>query len=824
MIKTQFNTVVRAIRSDNGGEYISDGFCSQLNQKGILQQLSCPYTPEQNGVAERKNRHIMSIVRCLLSGMHVPKSYWHMAVLTAVYLINRTPSRVLHSMAPLQILKPDCTLFSILPRVFGCTCFVQNRSPHRTKLDNKSVKCIFLGYSAMSKAYRCYDPVSRHLYHSLDVTFFEDVPFYSTHSTLQVSDLSPSIEITSPLARPVPIFDSMVPESSSPPVQRSSPPLQVYTRRPRTQSPLPDSSLDPGSGMSPTPLVSTPPPPTSRYPSRVRQAPSRFGWLSSTNHPISQYISYFGLSDSYRAFIGKLESVSIPRSVSAALQDPKWVTAMQAEMNALQANQTWELVPLPAGEKTVGCKWVFTVKYMADSSVDRYKARLVAKGFTQVPGKDFGATFAPVAKLTSVRLLVSLAASHSWPLHQLDIKNAFLHGDLLETIYMDTPPGFRAEGEYAGKVCRLRKSLYGLKQSPRAWFSRFSEVILSMEFVRCHSDHTCFIRRRLDGCCIILLVYVDDIILTGDDAPGISQVKQDLGKVFDVKDLGSLRYFLGIEVARSRNGISLSQRKYTLDLLQDTGMLGCRPASTPMDPNLKLSTESGDLLLNPSMYQRLVGRLIYLTNTRPDLTFVVSVVSQFMHAPRTAHLDAVYHILRYLKTSPGLGLFYSASHQSGLSCFTDADYAGSQTDRRSTTGLSTFYGNHLISWKSKKQAVVSRSSAEAEYRAMAQGTCEILWLRSILNELGFTEKDSSQLFCDNKSAIMLASDSVLHERSKHIEVDIHFIREKIRSGIIVPSFVPSSDQTADVLTKPVGPSLLQSSIVKLGLIDIFAPT
>jgi transposase InsO family protein len=629
MIKTQFNTVVRAIRSGNGGEYISDGFCSQLNQKGILQQLSCPYTPEQNGVAERKNRHIMSIVRCLLSGMHVPKSYWHMAVLTAVYLINRTPSRVLHSMAPLQILKPDCTLFFILPRVFGCTCFVQNRSPHRTKLDNKSVKCIFLGYSAMSKAYRCYDPVSRHLYHSLDVTFFEDVPFYSTHSTLQVSDLSPpAIEITSPLVRPVPIFDSMVPESSSPPVQRSSPPLQVYTRRPRTQSPLPDSSLDPGSGMSPTPLVSTPPPPTSRYPSRVRQAPSRFGWLSSTNHPISQYISYFGLSDSYRAFIGKLESVSIPRSVSAALQDPKWVTAMQAEMNAFQANQTWELVPLPAGEKTVGCKWVFTVKYMADSSVDRYKARLVAKGFTQVPGKDFGATFAPVAKLTYVRLLVSLAASHSWPLHQLDIKNAFLHGDLLETIYMDTPPGFRAEGEYAGKVCCLRKSLYGLKQSPRAWFSRFSEVILSMEFVRCHSDHTCFIRRRLDGCCIILLVYVDDIILTGDDAPGISQVKQDLGKVFDVKDLGSLRYFLGIEVARSRNGISLSQRKYTLDLLQDIGMLGCRPASTPMDPNLKLSIESGDLLLNPSMYQRLVGRLIYLTNTRPDLTFVVSVVSQ----------------------------------------------------------------------------------------------------------------------------------------------------------------------------------------------------
>jgi hypothetical protein len=418
---------------------------------------------------------------------------------------------------------------------------------------------------------------------------------------------------------------------------------------------------------------------------------------------------------------------------------------------------------------------------------------------------------------------MSLAASHSWPLHQLDVKNAFLHSNLLETIYMAPPPGFRAEGEYAGKVCRLRKSLYGLKQSPRAWFSCFSEVILSIEFVHCHSDHTCFIRRRSDGRCIILLVYVDDIILTGDDTLGIAHVKQNLGRVFDVKDLGALKYFLGIEVARSCHGISLSQRKYTLDLFQDTSILGCRPTSTPMDPNLKLSTESGELLSNPSMYQRLVGRLIYLTNTRPDLTFAVSVVSQFMHAPRTSHLDAVHHILRYLKTSPGLGLFYSAGHQSGLSCFTNANYAGSQTDRRSTTGLSTFYGNHLISWKSKKQAVVSRSSAEAEYRAMAQGTCEILWLQSILNELGLMETDSSQLFCDNKSAIMLASDSVLHERSKHIEVDIHFIREKVRSGIIIPSFVPSSEQTADVFTKPVGPSLLQSSIVKLGLTDIFAP-
>lgn len=229
---------------------------------------------------------------------------------------------------------------------------------------------------------------------------------------------------------------------------------------------------------------------------------------------------------------------------------------MQTEMAALAQNHTWDLVPLPSGKSTVGCKWVFVIKYLFDGSIDRYKTCLVAKGFTHVPGKDFGTTFAPVARLTFVRLLISLAASHSWPLHQLDVKNAFLDGDLLETIYMAPPPGFRAE-EYSGKVCRLRKSLYGLKQSPRAWFGRFS-LIISVGFVQCHLDHTCFIRRNFAGQCIVLLVYVDDIILTGDDSIGIDQVKRNLGHTFDIKDLGNLKYFLGIEVARSRQGISLS--------------------------------------------------------------------------------------------------------------------------------------------------------------------------------------------------------------------------------------------------------------------------
>lgn len=280
-----------------------------------------------------------------------------MAVLTTVYLINRTPSRILHGTTPLQIIHTNRPLFSLLPRVFGCTCFVQDHNPTHTKLDNKSVKCIFLGYSALSKGYRCYDPVSRHTYHSVDhVTFCEDLPFYSSNPILQDPVLSSSVEESTPSARPIPILDSVV--VSPPSLVPEAPLLQTPSQYPRSQFPLPEPSLASGLGTNSPSLVSSPP----RYPRREHHPPSRYGWLSSSNYPISHYVSYDSLSDFYRAFLGKLESVPIPRSVSQALQNPKWVTTMQTEMAALEHNHTWELVPLPVGEKTVGCKWVYSVK------------------------------------------------------------------------------------------------------------------------------------------------------------------------------------------------------------------------------------------------------------------------------------------------------------------------------------------------------------------------------------------------------------------------------------------------------------------------------
>src|ERR1044072_6265331 len=397
-----------------------------------------------------------------------------------------------------------------------------------------------------------------------------------------------------------------------------------------------------------------------------------------------------------------------------------------------------------------------------------------------------------------------------------------LEKDDAKEIYMEQPPGFVAQGE-SGKVCRLQKSLYGLKQSPRAWFGKFSKVIQEFGMIRCEADHSVFLRCSSSNQFIYLVVYVDDIVITGDDHTGIQELKQHLFKHFQTKDLGQLRYFLGIEVAQSKAGIAISKRKHVLDILEETGMLDCKPAYTPMDPNVKFLPNQGEPYPDPGRYRRLVGKLNYLTITRPDISFPVSVVSQFLNSPCESHWNAVVRILRYIKGSPGKELVYTDKGHTYVFGYADADWAGDVNDRRSTSGYCVLIGGNLISWKSKKQTVVARSSTEAEYRAMANATCELLWLKHLLQELKFCEIQPMELACDNQSALYLSSNPIFHERTKHIEVDCHFIREKILSGIIKTSYVQSNDQLADMFTKSLRGPRISYICDKLDASDIYAP-
>uniref|UniRef100_A0A2N9FV09 Integrase catalytic domain-containing protein n=1 Tax=Fagus sylvatica TaxID=28930 RepID=A0A2N9FV09_FAGSY len=758
-ISNQFNAKLLAFRTDNAREYLDSAFQQFLESRGIIHQTSCVRTPQQNGIAERKNGPILAIARALMLQMHVPKLFWADAVLTAAYLLNRMPSRIL-------------------------------KVPIVTNLILVLISASFSVILVLRKGYRCYSPSLRKHFVSADVTFFEDIPYYSPQGRqLQESMLSAPVIPTH-----VPIAPPTSPISIVPPV----PPIsQVYVRR-RNQD---------------VPLVPPPPPVEFSLPLPPSASPS-------ADSPPPQSTSDLDLPIAIRkAFSLSLSSLVVPKSYREALSHPGWRKAMEEEMHALELNHTWDLIPKPAGTSIVGCRWVFTVKQNPDGTVDRLKARLVAKGFTQTYGLDYTETFSPVAKLNSIRIIISLAANLDWPLHQLDVKNAFLHGDLTETVYMTQPPGFESKGEC---VCHLKKSIYGLKQSPRAWFDKFSKAVVSHGMTRSQADHSVFFKKTRTGI-VILVVYVDDIVITGSDKEGIQILINHLSSSFLTKDLGKLRYFLGIEVARSKAGISLSQRKYTLDILQDTGYLGSKPVATPMEPNLKLMPDEGDFVDDPDTYRRLVGKLIYLTITRPDISYAVSIVSQFMTNPRVPHMNAVIRILKYLKNAPGRGLFYRSSGHLRIEGYTDADWAGSPSDRKSTTGYCTFIGGNLVTWRSKKQSVVARSSAEAEYRAMAHTTCELTWLRTVLQEFGLLTQGPTPLYCDNQAAIHIVSNPVFHERTKHIEVDCHFVRSKVESKDIITPFVPSGSQLADIFTKALPKNAIDSICSKLGVIDIYSP-
>ncbi|KAK1647556.1 hypothetical protein QYE76_065361 [Lolium multiflorum] len=400
---------------------------------------------------------------------------------------------------------------------------------------------------------------------------------------------------------------------------------------------------------------------------------------------------------------------------------------MDLEFQALQNNGTWQLVPPRSGVNIIDSKWIFKVKKHADGSIERYKARLVAKGFKQRYGLDYEDTFSPVVKPTTIRLLLSLAVTWGWTLRQLDVQNAFLHGVLEEEVYMRQPPGF-VDPARPQHLCRLVKALYGLKQAPRAWHARLGAALRAHGFVPSTADTSLFILQR-PQLTMYLLVYVDDIILVSSSVAATDRLIVALGSEFALKDLGKLHYFLGLEVTYPGNGLALSQQKYSHDLLRRAGMLDCKAAITPMSSTEILSVDGGTLLSadDATEYRRIVGGLQYLTITRPDVSYAVNRVCQYLHAPRDTHWTAVKRILRYVRSTLTHGLHLRPAPTAVLAAFSDADWAGNPDDRRSTGGYAVFLGSNLIAWSARKQATVSRSSTEAEYKAVADATAEIIW-------------------------------------------------------------------------------------------------
>ena len=410
----------------------------------------------------------------------------------------------------------------------------------------------------------------------------------------------------------------------------------------------------------------------------------------STKYPFCNFISYHSLSPNFKHTISSISSHTEPRNYTEASKHSCWQQAMKDELHALATNNTWIVTSLPPGKIAIGCRWIYKIKHRSDGTIERYKARLVAKGYTQLEDLDFLDTFAPVAKLTTLRLLLAIAAANNWTLTQLDVNNAFLHGDLIEEVYMKPPPGLVLP--HSNRVCKLQRSLYGLRQAGRQWYAKLSSFLISNKYTISNANHSLFLKHSGSNT-TALLVYVDDTVLTGNDKAEILHITNLLDQHFKIKNLGDLTYFLGLEVAHNSSGIHLSQRKYTIDLLHETGMQNCSPMPTPMAHSSRLSITEGTPLNGDeaSAYRRLIGRLIYLTNTRPDIAFSVHNLSQFVSAPTNNHNQAAFRILRYLKGNPGFGIFLSSISSMHLKAYSDSDWATCPDSRKSVTGFSVFF-------------------------------------------------------------------------------------------------------------------------------------
>ncbi|KAL2232872.1 UNVERIFIED_CONTAM: Retrovirus-related Pol polyprotein from transposon RE1 [Sesamum indicum] len=551
-------------------------------------------------------------------------------------------------------------------------------------------------------------------------------------------------------------------------------------------------------------------------PRRSNRPTSKPSWMNDYECYNSENSNNLHMSHVHSCFVENLSSIQEPKDFKQAQEQANWRKAMQEEINALERNRTWKITDLPSDKRAIGCKWLYKVKLNPNGTIERYKARLVAKGYSQVEGEDYNDCFAPVAKAVTVRLFLAVAVGKKWPIHHLDVNNAFLHGTLDEDIYMEPPQGYKIPH---GKVCKLGKSLYGLKQASRKWNEEFTNKIREFGFEQCSHDHCLFIKGT-DTSLIALLIYVDDILITAASESSIITVKDYLDDLFTVKHLGNAKYFLGLELARSTEGLVVTQRKYTQDILKDVGLNNGRHVATPLPPGLKLTVDTGAALTDPSRYRRLVGRLLYLSFTRPDLCYAVQQLSQHLQHPCEKHWEAAIHVVRYLKGTISTGLYFPSTTDFSLKVFCDADWAACQETRRSLSGFCIFVGETPISWKTKKQTTVARSSAEAEYRSMATTTCEVTWLVYLLKNFGVNVKTPIPFYCDNKAALHITANPVFHERTKHLEIDCHVVRNKFKEGLIQPTYVVSRQQIADAFTKSLSCNSFLHLRSKLSLVTL----
>ncbi|MCH81362.1 copia-type polyprotein, partial [Trifolium medium] len=655
LVENQSGRKLRILRTDGGGEYTSKVFESFCASNGVEHEVTAPYTPQHNGLVERRNRTILDMARCMVKHRDLPKSFRGEAVSTAVYVLNRSPTKKLKDKVPEEVWsakKPSVSHF----KVFGALCHKHIPEAKRTKLDNRSKPMILVGYHATG-AYKLYNPISKKLKFSRDVIVDEakswDWIAGSSTSRPHLSQISD---------------DETDAVESNDEIEENEAPVHVNEN---TNVDNVDTAADTNDEIAGNNDGTRKSIRTKKTPARIQDC------IIANDNEVN--------ADGDLVHFALLAGAE-PINYIDALNDKKWKQAMIEELTVIEKNQTWEMVNLPADKKAIAVKWVFKLKLNPDGSVAKYKARLVARGFLQREGLDYSEVYSPVARIETVRLVVAIGNARDWPMYHLDVKSAFLNGPLEEVVYVTQPPGFVSE-EKRHMVYRLKKALYGLKQAPRAWNKRIDGFLVKQGFSKCKSEYGVYVQKSTSSI-ILICLYVDDLLVTGSNVSEIKKFKTVMMNEFEMTDLGKISYFLGLEFLNTSKGLMLHQRKYAGEILKRFNMSECTYAVTPMETNLKLEKNVDEDAVDPTLFKQIVGSLRYLCNSRPDICFAVGLISRFMEEPKQSHMKAATRVLRYVAGTQDFGILFPKSAMNAKSeiiCYSDADWCGDKVDRRSTT-------------------------------------------------------------------------------------------------------------------------------------------
>lgn len=768
----RLNKTIKMVRSDNGGEYTASNFEKLVSQLGIDQEFTPVDRPEKNGVAERVNRTLQEKTLCMLAHAKLPRYFWAEALREAAAVMNATP-RVGQDRSPHELFWSEPPKLN-KTRVFGCVMWAVNLD--RKKLDDTARKCVNLGYVDKMGRYKLWDPLTRRITGSADVvadeTKFLSLPGYET------------------------VFS-----------------MDQGVRVPSTRPELPSFTRDT------VPILA----PTEADPLARQGNYSALRAMATT-------VDSADVNDLTE------ESSFVKTDPETDLQDDVWRLPKLAELENMTNNKVWDVVDRPVGVRAIGCRWVLTTKPSTCDTPVRYKARLVAQGFSQREGLDYEETFAPVARTTTSRLLFAYAASRGLTAHQLDYVAAFLNGELEETIYMKIPDGMDTDGSLRGKVLRLNRAIYGLKQAGRVWNQSLDSKLKQIGWTPAMADECLY--RHQNGS--LLCVHVDDILLV--PTMDVDKLKGDLCGIFKAKDLGIASNYLGMKVEQTSQGISLTSSTFVRKLLDSFSASfksrDCESSfnarKTPMDIDDIVSKDDSPVVgsaehnaMKSKPFRAFVGSVSWLSlTTRPDIAFTVLQLAKVQSNPAFKHWEICKKLYRYLLGTVDAGLFY----RKGLcrvAGFCDSSWGEGTDERRSTTGWVFMVNDTAISWGSRLQKTVSTSSTEAEYMAITEATKETLWLRQLMREVDGANlleaegPDSDAMtvtiYVDNKGAIQIAKNPTSHSRTKHIEVRHFFVRQHVKEKRVKMEYVESKKQAADCLTKPLSFELHRAGALRMGM-------